>query len=386
MRGQRRIRVALCSPLAGLGGGETSLLALGGELQKRGHHPVLVCPQEGRLTEAAEKQKLEVVVTHFGYPPRIGGLWVPSPTQSQAMLGVLQDIKPHLVHVNDFRPCIHICLAAQLARLPVVWTAHLLWESKNILSREAVRRLCDSVLAVSRFVAQSLLDAAVIPQDRLRISPLGVDTDRFSPRAARRELLAQWGVTPAHRAVVSLVRFQKVKDLDLMLDTARALANIRNDVRLLMVGDYLLGDEEEKAYGRHIKERIEADPLLKTTVRQVPFVAAPEELLAASHVYLCASQVETFGQAVVEAMACGLPAVVTDCGGPAETVADGVTGTVVRSRRPEDLAQAISDILDDESLRRQMGENARRRVLDNYSLERFADRVESAYFDLLQGQ
>ena len=108
----------MCSPLVGLGGGETSLLALAQGLQARGHRPLLVCPGEGRLTQAARGVGIEVVVEKFGYPPRLGGMWVPSPAESKAMLKLLQDLRPHLVHVNDFRPCIHLCLAARPVRLP----------------------------------------------------------------------------------------------------------------------------------------------------------------------------------------------------------------------------------------------------------------------------
>lgn len=384
MSEKRSLRVAFCAPLVGLGGGETSLLGLMGALRRRGHRPVLVCPSEGRLTEAARNSGLEVVVERFGYPPRVGGLWVPSPAQAEAMLRLLRKMRPDLVHVNDFRPCIHLCLAAQPLRLPVVWTVHGPWQSTNILSKQAARRLCDRALAVSEFVAASLRRASAVPEDRLRVVPLGVDTGRFSPAKGRIGVWRPWGISDDHKIVISLVRFQKVKGLDLMLEVARLLLRQRPNVRLAMVGDYLTGDEEERQYGARISAAIEADPVLRAGVVRIPFQQKPEDLLASAHVYLCTSEVESFGQAVVEAMGCGLPAVVTDCGGPTETVVDGETGLIVRSGQPEDLAEAVARLLDDEPLRRSLGERARQRALDAYSLPRYADKVEEQYLEILK--
>lgn len=383
MSEKHSLRVAFCSPLVGLGGGETSLLGLMEGLRRRGHRPLLVCPREGRLTEAARGRGFELVVAHFGYPPRVGGLWVPSPVEAGAMLRLLREMRPALVHVNDFRPCIHLCLAAQPLGLPVVWTAHMLWESKSVVSRQAARRLCDRVLAVSEFVAGSLRRAAVVPEERLRVVPLGVDTERFRPERRRVGVWEKWGLGGDEQVVVSLVRFQKVKGLDLMLAVARMLLEGRARVRLALVGDYLREDEEEKQYGERISAAIEADPVLRAGVLRVPFQGRPEELLAAADVYLCTSEVETFGQAVVEAMSCGLPIVLTDCGGPTETVVDGETGLVVRSGQAADLAEAVGRLLDDEGLRRRMGERGRERAVENYSLGRYAERVEAEYMEVL---
>ena len=78
-------------------------------------------------------------------------------------------------------------------------------------------------------------------------------------------------------------------------------------------------------------------------------------------------------------MAAGLPTIVTDCGGSSELVDDGRTGTLVPIGAPEQLAEAITRLAGDETLRRQMGERGRQRVLMDFSVEAMARSFQSLY-------
>ena len=93
------------------------------------------------------------------------------------------------------------------------------------------------------------------------------------------------------------------------------------------------------------------------------------ERLWASDVLLQASLSEGLPNTVLEAMACGLPVVVTDCGGLREAVDHGVEGLVCPRRSPQDLADALNS-LRDRALARRMGEAGRSRVCSEFTLER----------------
>ncbi len=104
--------------------------------------------------------------------------------------------------------------------------------------------------------------------------------------------------------------------------------------------------------------------------------------LAASDCFALAStsRAESFGIAVAEAQAAGLPAVVTDTGtGTAESVEDGVTGFVVAPRDPRALAGALASLLADEDRRRRMGAAARERAVRLHSLHERAAEVMDLY-------
>ncbi len=92
--------------------------------------------------------------------------------------------------------------------------------------------------------------------------------------------------------------------------------------------------------------------------------------LQESDVFLLSSLSEGVSNAVLEAMACGLPIVTTDCGGMREAVQDGEEGLVVPVRDPEAMASALSKLASDKTLRTEMGKKARQRILDKFTLER----------------
>ncbi len=85
---------------------------------------------------------------------------------------------------------------------------------------------------------------------------------------------------------------------------------------------------------------------------------------------------EGFGIVFVEAASCGVPQVAGDSGGAAEAVADGETGIVIAD--PEDtqaVADAFTRLLDDDELRRRMGERSRERVLEEFAYDVLARRL-----------
>ena len=83
---------------------------------------------------------------------------------------------------------------------------------------------------------------------------------------------------------------------------------------------------------------------------------------------------EHFGQVTVDAMSCGIPAVTSDVGGSPEININGKTGFVVQTGDSSALARAVTKLLTDENLRQVFGQNARRRVLENYTYEILVDK------------
>jgi glycosyltransferase involved in cell wall biosynthesis len=108
--------------------------------------------------------------------------------------------------------------------------------------------------------------------------------------------------------------------------------------------------------------------------------------LRASDVFVLSSVIEGMANALLEALACGTPAVVTDAGGNAEVVQDGKTGFVVPRNAPQRLAEATLRLLQEPALARQMGEAAMKDMLERYSLSQMVRSMEALYDELLQEQ
>ena len=103
------------------------------------------------------------------------------------------------------------------------------------------------------------------------------------------------------------------------------------------------------------------------------------DTLQQSDVFMLASVSEGICNAVLEAMACGLPVVTTDCGGMREAVSDCVEGFVVPIRDSQAMALALQNLAEDSSLQKRMGHAGRQRILQEFTLERQVQQFVALY-------
>jgi glycosyltransferase involved in cell wall biosynthesis len=187
-----------------------------------------------------------------------------------------------------------------------------------------------------------------IPAEKIKILPRGLDTRLFSPERRSAEFRNRCG-TPGDKPLLLYVgRISKEKDLDVLAESYAALDDIAHFV---LVGDGPYVDELKRRMPKACFTGYLSGEALATAY-------------ASADVFLFPSTTDTFGNVVIEAMACGLPNVVSDMGGPRELVEEGVTGFITRSLDAADFTAAARKLIEDESLRRTMGANAREAVRD----------------------
>ena len=227
-----------------------------------------------------------------------------------------------------------------------------------------------------------------VEPDRLEVVPNGVDATRFSPapvdRAGlwRRVLLDEpigwrpgqppgsWRARPA--AVDALARdvtflyvgrFTEVKRVPLLIEAfTRARTALGGGISLVIVGGH--PGEWEGEHPADAVDRLGAEGVLLAGWHDQ---AELPNLLRASDVVVLPSVNESFGQVLVEGMACELPAIAVDRGGPAEIVDDGETGWLVPPDDALGLERAIIEAATNGAERRLRGELARRDVLDRFT-------------------
>jgi phosphatidylinositol alpha-1,6-mannosyltransferase len=210
----------------------------------------------------------------------------------------------------------------------------------------------------------------------VEVIPPGVDTDRFRPldAEARRRARARFGLDEEAPLVVGVSRLVPRKGFDVLIDAAARLRARHPALQVAIGGG-----------GR------DADRLQKRAVDRW----APVRLLGRvsdddlADLYGCADvfamccrtrwlglEPEGFGIVFLEAAACGVPQVAGASGGAADAVVDGETGIVVDDPRdPAAVAAAIDRLLEDDGLRRRMGERARARSVDELTYDHLADRL-----------
>lgn len=195
-----------------------------------------------------------------------------------------------------------------------------------------------------------------IPDSRIRLIPPGINLERFNPRFRDDNCWQAYGVKEPLRLLYS-GRVSVEKNIDLLLHSFKHLCNRRKDIALVIAGD-----------GPKV-------PSLKQLIGECPIYflgnLQGDELstaYASADLFVFPSRTDTLGQAVMEAQASGLPAVVGNEGGPKEIVDDGHTGIVIPSADPATWASAIENLLNDRGRRARMSRTASQRM-SRFSLQ-----------------
>jgi glycosyltransferase involved in cell wall biosynthesis/O-antigen ligase len=231
--------------------------------------------------------------------------------------------------------------------------------------RERVRRLVSEVdvfVAISSDIVDELSERGVDERRRVLI-PNGVDAQRFRPERARD---TRPDGLPTGAIVIGTGRLAPEKHFVELAWHWKIVSARHPAAQLVLVGD---GPE---------RSRLEShtSALLLGQRDDIP------ELLRAADVYVSASEAEGLSNSLLEAMASGLPCVVTDVGGVRDVIRRPHEGIVVPAGEHLKLAFAIASLLDDPDRRRALGAAARRRVISSFSLVTTADRLADLYVNL----
>ena len=363
------------------GGSGVVATELGLELAARGYDVHFISyAVPVRMTEASERIHFhEVEVMNyplFDHPPYALAL-------ASQMYNVAANEGLDLLHVHYAIPhSVSAYLARAMTksrRLPFVTTLHgtdvtLVGSDRSYLpiTRFSIEE-SDRVTAISEYLQQVTLKEFQIGRP-VEAIPNFVNCDVFQPAdgRCRREEFAR----DDERILAHLSNFRPVKRIP---DVVEIFELVRREIpaKLLMIGD---GPD------RTIAEWMVRD---KNLVRDVIFLGKQSQvqnLLNCADVLLLPSDLESFGLAALEGMACGVPAVCSRVGGLPEVIRDGVEGYLVPPRDVKGMAARALEILTDSGLRERMGRGARERALLDFCSTKIIPRYEKLYKELIESQ
>jgi glycosyltransferase involved in cell wall biosynthesis len=239
----------------------------------------------------------------------------------------------------------------------------------------------DALVSISNRV-QKRIENFGFENTRMFTIPNGVDErfrfDEDADKEARRELIRKHQLNKDARIISFMGSIEYRKGVDVL---ARAWPRIVSQVpesRLLMVGPFF----EQTRFHQQLVSLLGEH--LGKTVFLVGNVSDPECYYRASDVFVFPSRNESFGNVLVEAMACGRACVATLINGVTESIIqDGYNGIIINQDDHEALAKAVGTILTHPHLECQLGENAANTVKEKYRIDTIAESYQKLYRSLL---
>jgi glycosyltransferase involved in cell wall biosynthesis len=245
-----------------------------------------------------------------------------------------------------------------------------------VAARNRLLRDADAFVAMSARIRDEMREAGV-PEGRIELVPHGVDVERFHPATAdeRRALRRRLGLPDGVLAVYS-GRLLRGKGLETLVD-ALASPALAGRLGLVMVGagEGLLDVEPE------LKQRVREQGI-EGRVSFTGRVDNVEDYLRACDLFVFPSLFEALGIALVEAAACGLPAVASGTGGIVDVVEDGGSGLLVPPGNREALAAALQTLAADPERRAVLGRAARERALQRFDERDALERYRALFREL----
>ena len=238
---------------------------------------------------------------------------------------------------------------------------HRFRRMRRLLSREVSARFENTIICVSNAIRDVLIGDYRFPESKTITIHNGVSLSQFNPNEDRGlALRTRLGLGPQEFVVVCVARLSEQKRIDILLLAISRVLGSGVRCKCIIVGDGPL------------KEKLLAQALALNLSGHVFFEGFREDVgpyLRAGTAFVLTSHREGLPLSILEAMACGLPCIVTKVGGNSEVVTHGVNGLVVSPGSVDEVADAISYLAAHPHERAEMSRMARSRVQQEFDIE-----------------
>jgi glycosyltransferase involved in cell wall biosynthesis len=294
----------------------------------------------------------------------------------RSLVRALRTIKPDIVYagwiqtsgfmaaLSGFRPLLLMPWGSDILISPSQSFLYR-WVTKHTLGK------ADMITCDCETVKRRIIELSGFPEERIVVIPWGINLGAFNPMVSGTEIRGQLGWVDK-KVIIMTRRFEPIYGIEYFIQALMHVVQHEPNVRVILAGTGLL---EERIRGL-------VDQLGLTPYVHFPGMIPNHELpkyLASADLYVTSSLSDGSSNALMEAMACGLPVVVSDIAAHYEWVEDGVNGFIVPCRDSERLAQCIIRLLKNNELQRQMGESNWHIAQTRADWNKNFARVESIY-------
>ncbi len=347
------------------GGGEKWMLSAAESMRARGHSVTLCAPGNSAILRRAREASLPTLSVDFRRDF--------DPVSFFRILRFCRTHRVDLLCLNMDRVLRIAGLAARLAGVPAVLPRR---GSEFPLKGHLNYRFQYQWVATGMIVNSQATERALCrgiswrPRGRVHVLYNGLDLGPYTSARPRGSVREELGLDPADFVLINVGELTSRKNAALLVRVLPSLRRGFPQVKLLLVGE----GPERRALTDQIHELG-----LEDSVQLLGFRRDTPDLLAASDLLVHTATVEGFGFVVAEAMASGLPTVVSNASSLPEVIDDGHTGTLFSSGDAEDLERALRLYITNPDLCRRHGEAGRERVASHFRLEDRMDELETIF-------
>lgn len=368
------MRILQISSAQALGGGERHLADLANALSVRGHEVFAALRHGSPLIGALANLPQDRIYTL----PLRNAL---DATSASELARIVRKRKIEIAHAHMARDYPLAAFATRRNRnARLILTRHVMFPLGRIhaltLSHAA------RVIAVSDAVARRLLEQRLFPPDKIVAVKNGIDVERFEKARLsfdHDEFCGRMGL-PADSLLVGTVgELTKLKGQRDFLQAAALVAGRFLKAHFVVAGLDTSRVQEHLASLRQLISELK----LEDRVHHFGWLDDIAQLYCALDIFVSASHSESFGLAIVEAMACGTPVVATATDGAREIIDDGKVGRLVPIGEIDALARAVVELLEDSVRRQQLAVAGQARARERFSLDRMVSETERVYCEAL---
>jgi glycosyltransferase involved in cell wall biosynthesis len=355
-----------------------SSLGWGGQ-EIRTHQEALAIARHGhRVLIAAPEESLLIKEVRSGGPPLIP---LPLPMHRLAIPSALSKLRKwiaqypiDIINTHSSRDSWIASVAGRLSSCQprILRTRHIQTDVHG--GRLIYGLLPHHIITTSEAIRRDLMERCAVPKDRIQTIPTGIDETRFHPGITSR-FREEIGIGKEQFLVGMVSVLRSWKGHRYFLEAADRLRRSHPHLAFVIVGE---GPARPSIEALRRALHLEEVVLMTGHRRDVPEVLAALDLLV-----LPSYAHEGIPQAILQAQAMARGVVASDIGGIREVVQDGETGLLAPPRDVPSLARCIATLTDDATLRERLGQQARARVLAQWTLRQMTDRILALYQELL---
>ena len=365
------MKILQLSSAQAFGGGERHLVDLANALTARGHEVHVVV-----------RSNLNIFGDLKVAPENVVRLPLRNALDAKSASGLARFVRNKSIDIVHAHMARDYPLAAYSVRrnpnARLVVTRHVLFPLNRL--HKVTLNHTSRVIAVSHAVAQRLRAQELVAPEKITVIHNGIDVDKMEDTRQhfnRRDFCQRWDLPSASSLVGSVGTLTALKGHE---DFLHAAAKLPGDSAFFVVSGTEASTSQE--YRRRLEQLIEQLGLTNR-VRLIGRMSDISELYCALDIFVSASHSESFGMAIVEAMASGTAVVATQTEGAQEIIEDGHTGILIPVADSERMTTEIERLLSDRARRQELADNARALVRERFGLARMVNETEELYAQIL---